>query len=102
MAGIFISDLVHHQPLQKVTVHSLDMSLYQVSVWIDNIEFYVKDSNGQLLRANSPVEIQKRLDGIEYLQMVLRQESAYDEMVGQPVRGSSNALEVPFGRNRLY
>jgi hypothetical protein len=102
MPAIFITDLYYHQPLPKVTVHSIDMALYQVSVMIDGFEFYVKENNGEYLRARSPVEVQKRLDGIEYVQMVLRHESAYDEMVGQPTRQGSNALEVPFGRNRLY
>jgi len=31
----------------------------------------------------------------------LRQQSAYDEMINQPMRQGSNMLEVPLGNNRL-
>ncbi|CCQ11379.1 hypothetical protein PALB_22700 [Pseudoalteromonas luteoviolacea B = ATCC 29581] len=102
MAGLLFSELTQHEPIQKVIVHSVDLALYQVSVVINHVEYYLKEDNGQFVKALNPLEVQKRFDGISYLQMVLRHESAYDEMVGQPLRDGRNVLEVPFGQNRLY
>ena len=36
-----LSELKNHQPLQKVIVHSLEMALYNVSVMINNVEYYI-------------------------------------------------------------
>ncbi|MDN3488920.1 MULTISPECIES: DUF6482 family protein [unclassified Pseudoalteromonas] len=100
--GIQFSELTKHQPLQKVVVHSLEMALYQVSVVINNVEYYVQESNGEFMKALSPLHIQKRFEDIAYAQMMLRHTSAYDEMCGQPEKISSNMLEVPFGQNNLF
>lgn len=100
--GIQFSELKKHQPLQKVIVHSLEMALYQVSVVINNVEYYVQESNGEFVKALSPLHIQKRFEDIAYAQMMLRHTSAYDEMCGQAEKISSNMLEVPFGQNNLY
>ncbi|CAH9055068.1 hypothetical protein PSEHALCIP103_01163 [Pseudoalteromonas haloplanktis] len=100
--GIQFSELKKHQPLQKVVVHSLEMALYQVSVVINNVEYYVQESNGEFVKALSPLHIQKRFEDIAYAQMMLRHISAYDEMCGQPEKISSNMLEVPFGQNNLF
>ena len=100
--GIQFSELKKHQPLQKVVVHSLEMALYQVSVVINNVEYYVQESNGEFVKALSPLHIQKRFEDIAYAQMMLRHTSAYDEMCGQPEKIYSNMLEVPFGQNNLF
>lgn len=100
--GIQFSELTKHQPLQKVVVHSLEMASYQVSVVINNVEYYVQESNGEFVKALSPLHIQKRFEDIAYAQMMLRHTSAYDEMCGQPEKISSNMLEVPFGQNNLF
>lgn len=99
---IKLSELSNHQPIQKVIVHSLEMALYQVSVMIDNGEHYVTDDSGEFIRGLSPLHIQKRLDHLNYAQMVLRHTSAYDEMCGQSEKLTSNMLEVPYGKNNLY
>jgi hypothetical protein len=100
--GMKFSELKNHEPLQKVVVHSLEMALYQVSVIINNVEYYVTEEDGEAVRAVSPLHVQKRFEKIAYAQMMLRHTSAYDEMCGQPVKTSSNLLEVPFGKNNLF
>ena len=100
--AIKLSELAAHQPLQKVILHSLEMALYQVSVVINNVEYYVTDEQGEFIRDISPLHIQKRLDHLSYGDMVLRHTSAYDEMCGQPEKLASNILEVPYGKNHLY
>ncbi|MFU2510413.1 DUF6482 family protein [Pseudoalteromonas sp. ASV78] len=100
--AIKLSELKNHQPLQKVIVHSLEMALYNVSVMINNVEYYITDEQGEFIRGLSPLHIQKRLDHLSYAQMVLRHTSAYDEMCGQSEKVASNMLEVPYGKNHLY
>ncbi len=94
-----LSELSNHQPIQKVIVHSLEMALYQVSVMINNVEYYVTDEHGEFIRGLSPLHIQKRLEHLSYAKMVLRHTSAYDEMCGQAEKTESNMLEVPYGKN---
>ncbi|WP_440054671.1 DUF6482 family protein [Pseudoalteromonas sp. T1lg65] len=94
--------LASYQPLQKVVVHSIDLALFQVSVVIDGTEYHVKEGDKALLQAQSPLQIQQRFAHLSYRQMVLRHQSAYDEMIGQPVRTTPNTLEVPFGQNNLF
>ena len=100
--GMKFSELKKHEPLQKVVAHSLEMALYQVSVIINNVEYYVTEENGEFVKALSPLHIQKRFEKIAYAEMVLRHTSAYDEMCDQPEKTSSNLLEVPYGKNNLF
>ncbi|MFY8274494.1 DUF6482 family protein [Pseudoalteromonas sp. SSDWG2] len=100
--GITLGQLIELQPLQKVIINSVDMALYQVSVVVNNVEYYVKDNKGNTLTAHSPLHIQKLFDHIAYQHMTLRHSSAYDEMCGQPVREADNTLEVSFGNNSYY
>ncbi|MGO2010467.1 MAG: DUF6482 family protein [Pseudoalteromonas sp.] len=100
--AIKLSELGQHQPIQKVILHSLEMVLYQVSVMINNVEYYVTDDKGEFIRGLSPLDIQKRLKHLSYAQMVLRHISAYDEMCGQPEKCASNMLEVSYANNNLY
>ncbi|GGY48658.1 hypothetical protein GCM10011297_22100 [Bacterioplanes sanyensis] len=87
--------------IDKVVIHSLDLCLYQVSVWVNGEEQYVTDSKGKLLRSFNLLNLQTLFEGLPVTQMVLRQQSAYDEMVGQPSREHSNALEVPLSNNSV-
>ena len=100
--GIQFSELKKHQPLQKVVVHSLEMALYQVSVVINNVEYYVQESNGEFVKALSPLHIQKRFEDIAYAQMMLRHTSAYDEMCGQPEKISSICSKCPLGKTTCF
>ena len=83
------------QPIEKVIVHSLDCALYQASVLSGGCEKFVTDKDGKLLRSRSVLEMQAHFKGLDVQAMVLRQASAYDEMVGQPLRTEDNVLEVP-------
>lgn len=81
--------------IDKACIHSLDMSLYQLSVVIDGAELYVTDDDDRMLRSLNLCQMQALLEDLPVRETVLRQESAYDEMVGQPVRECSNAMEIP-------
>ncbi len=83
--------------IEKVVVDSLESSLYQCSVVMAGEEFLVVDPRGQPLRSSCVVKMQDLFDGLPVKAMVLRQRSAYDEMIGQPLRCGENTLEVPLG-----
>ena len=88
--------------VEKLIYHSIDLSLYQVSAIIEGVEHYVSDERGKLLRSTKLLELQKQLRKVTAEITVLRQTSAYDEMIGGPEKSGTNALEVPLADNQLY
>ncbi len=78
-----------------VIVHSLDLALYQVSVVIDGAEHLLTSEDGRPLRGRSLQQVREILAPLPVASLVLRQQSAYDEMIGQPAREGDNTLEVP-------
>lgn len=95
---ITLEALKRRATVAKVIVHSLDPCLYQCTALVDGQEVLVVDDQAKPLRAFNVLDAQAYFDGITVELMVLRQQSAYDEMVGQPLRDGSNTLEVPLGR----
>ncbi|MDF1763721.1 MAG: DUF6482 family protein [Oleibacter sp.] len=87
--------------IEKVIIHSLDLSLYQASIMIDDQERIVCDSKGKLLKSTNKLEMQALFTSLPVKKMVLRHQSAYDEMVNQPTRQGSNLMEVPIGGSDL-
>ena len=98
---VSIKDLHQLRTIPKLIYHSLDCALYQVSVMTPDGEQMVTDGKGKLLRSHSLITLQAMFDDFPVAEQVLRQQSAYDEMVNQPVRSGSNQLEVPLGNNGL-
>jgi len=99
-----LATLEQYFSLDTLVIHSLDMCLYQASVRIDAAdteEFFICDAQGKLLRTHSLVEMQKLCRKLKVRRQVLRQQSAYDEMVGGPLKGD-NTLEVPISDQQLY
>ena len=79
----------------KVVVHSLDQALYQVTVIKGGQEHLLVEDGGKAFRRHSIGEVVEVLRFMPVESAVLRQRSAYDEMVGQPLREGDNVLEVP-------
>lgn len=77
------------------TVHSLEQALYQVTVLHEGMEKLLSEDNGRILRRRSLLEVKEALAGLPLSSLVLRQQSAYDEMIGQAPREGDNTLEVP-------
>ncbi|MAD45917.1 MAG: hypothetical protein CMI02_13565 [Oceanospirillaceae bacterium] len=92
---ITIKELQKQHHIPRIIIHSLDMSLYQAAAELDGREEMITDKQGRLLRAFSLLQMKSQFDGLPVAAMVLRHQSAYDEMINQPVRGVSNQLEVP-------
>jgi hypothetical protein len=76
-------------------VQSLEQALYQVWVIRDGREFLLAEDDGSTFRRNSLAGVRKALQVLPLAALRLRQQSPYDEMIGQPVREQQNTLEVP-------
>ena len=82
------------QPV-PVIIHSLDQALYQVTLLIDGEEYLLLENAGRPFRRHSLGKVRKALQNLPVASLTLRQQSAYDEMIGQPNREGPNTLEVP-------
>ena len=98
--NIQLSKIKHIRDLSKVIIDAHDCSIYLVSVVIGKTEHIVVDKSGRAIRSSSKLELQRLFLGIEVGTIVLRHESAYDEMIGQPMK-TNNLLEVPLGGSNL-
>ncbi len=91
--------------LDTLIIHSLDMCLYQASVRIDasaaQQEILICDEQGKPIRTHSIIEMQKLCRQLKVKQQRLRQQSAYDEMIGGASK-IDNTLEVPLHDQQLY
>lgn len=81
--------------LPKVIIDSFDGSIYQAAVvalggreqplWLDQ---------NKRVRCNNLEEIRELLAPLNIHQLYLRQNSPYDEMIGQPLRSEPNTLLI--------
>ena len=77
-----------------VVIHSLEQALYQITVTIDDSTYLLVENNGTTFRSHRLQRAREALQTMPVASIVLRQQSAYDEMVGQPVKQQDNSLEV--------
>lgn len=96
-----LSKLEQYFYVDKLIYHSLDLALYNVSAVIDGHEYMITNERGERLKSHNFVALQKQLKNVKAKKQVMRQLSAYDEMVGGPEK-ADNLLEVPLGDNQLY
>ena len=89
------SDLLRRGKPATVVVHSLDQALYQVTVAVDGRDYLLTENDGRTFRRHSLTAVREALQLLPVDKITLRQESTYDEMIGQPSRDCDNALEVP-------
>ena len=78
-----------------VVIHSLEQALHQVTVDIAGKRHLLIENSGKTFRCHSLQQAREALQLLPVASLTLRQQSAYDEMVGQPVREQGNALQVP-------
>lgn len=79
--------------IDKVMIHSLESSMYQVSILLGEEEHYLTTPAGEPLHSRNKTDLQKLFADMQVNQMVLCHTSAYDEMIGLP--STNNRLEVP-------
>ena len=89
-----INELTALTDAADVTIHSLEQALYQVTVALPSGPHLLVDKKGKAISSRSLQKMREILQVLPVGTITLRHESAYDEMIGQPSRGCSNALEV--------
>ncbi|TNC80390.1 MAG: hypothetical protein C9356_14120 [Oleiphilus sp.] len=99
MKTLTLKQLEKHNRLEKVIIESLDSSLYRLLVLVEGEEALVTEKNGASLVKRNQNDLRELLAPFAIASLVLRHQSAYDEMIGQPVRSESNRLEIPLGKN---
>lgn len=90
-----LTEAARAEGVEAVVVRSLDRCVYTASVRVAGDEYILIDDRGVSLRASNLLDIRRSLAPLAHLPAVLRQNSAYDEMVGQAVSDADNALELP-------
>lgn len=81
--------------VQKLVIESVDLSLYIAQAVVDGEVRLVVDDAGKPLRERNLLEMKRHFQGIKVDHCVLRQCSAYDEMIGHRWPATDNTLEIP-------
>tara|TARA_B100000767_G_scaffold267139_1_gene285454 strand:+ start:2448 stop:2747 length:300 start_codon:yes stop_codon:yes gene_type:complete len=95
MLKISISRLADIELIEDVEILSIDCALYTVRAIIQGQQYRVVDKRDKPYTKNSVEHIKKDLHNCNIKSLALVHQSAFDEMVGQPNRESSNAIRVP-------
>ena len=88
--------------IDRFIIESVDLSLYIAFVQIDGVEHLIADNTGKPLKTTNLLSMQRQIKQLGQVESVLRQRSAYDEMVGRPSQGAAdNTLEISLGSQPL-
>ncbi|MDX1450958.1 MAG: DUF6482 family protein [Oleiphilaceae bacterium] len=98
---IRFSELAKLPRIDKVIIHSLDQALYCIAIEHEGDSLHLVEDDGTLFKRHNLMLIRELLSPLHIELLVLRQQSAYDEMVGQPLREQDNTMEIVLGRE-LY
>ena len=99
MNGILIHALTQRGPIEKAIIESVDLALYRLLVVIDDKEVLVLEKENKPLVRHNQNSIRELLTPFTIKLLVLRHQSAFDEMVGQPPKAGSNRMEIPLGKD---
>ena len=88
--------------IDRFIIESVDLSLYIAFVQIDGVEHLIADNTGKPLKTTNLLSMQRQIKQFGQVESVLRQRSAYDEMVGRPSQVSAdNTMEISLGSQPL-
>ena len=87
--------------VEKVVIESVDLSLYIARAVIDGEERVVAENDGKLVKTHNLLEMKRRLKSLVDCELFLRQQSAYDEMVGHSYAAQTNTMEISLGSEPL-
>ena len=88
--------------IDRFIIESVDLSLYIAFVQVDGVEHLIADSKGKPLKTTNLLSMQRQIKQFGQVESVLRQRSAYDEMVGRPSQGAAdNTMEISLGSQPL-
>ncbi|MFT3930742.1 MAG: DUF6482 family protein [Spongiibacteraceae bacterium] len=97
---LLLEQLPEMQPIPQAVIASIDMSIYQLFVVTPNGERLVWKNERQPLTARSIGLMREEIKNIAIESVLLRHNSAYDEMINQPLR-ENNTLEVRLRQDQL-
>lgn len=86
-------DDLNHYPVSEIEVHSLDGGMYVLSAIIDGGSFPVYE-RGKRMVARDITSLRRRLADCRCQTFFLIQRSAYDEMLGQPVKSEETEMRI--------
>ena len=86
--------LADQAPLQTI-IESYEGCLYQAFVRSGNSEQLLWIDSNTPLRSHSLTALREQIAFLNITSLHLRQNSAYDEMVGQPLKAQPNTLLIP-------
>jgi len=92
---IRLKDLQEMGGEYDLTIRSLELALYQAEVRLAGVERLLCDQYGKPLRFRTLQAAREALSVLNASSLQLIQQSAYDEMIGQPGRDQANTLAVP-------
>jgi hypothetical protein len=88
--------------IDRFVIESVDLSLYIAFVQIEGVEHLIADNTGKPLKTTNLLSMQRQIKQFGQVESVLRQRSAYDEMVGRPSQVSAdNTMEISLGSQPL-
>ena len=92
---IRLNDLLRFGGDYDLTIRSLDLALYQAEVELAGHTRLLCDDGDAPLRFRTLQAAREALAPLAARSLQLVQQSAYDEMIGQPLRETSNVMAVP-------
>ena len=97
-----LKEIRHKSGIDRFVIESVDLSLYIAFVQINGEEHLIADNTGKPLNTTNLLSMQRQIQQFGKVDTVLRQRSAYDEMVGKGAPFScDNAMELPLGDQPL-
>ncbi|MDA8814807.1 DUF6482 family protein [Luminiphilus sp.] len=88
--------------IDRFIIESVDLSLYIAFVQVDGVEHLIADNTGKPLKTTNLLSMQRQIKQFGQVESVLRQRSAYDEVVGRPSQGAAdNTMEISLGSQPL-
>lgn len=81
--------------VQQLVIESVDPSLYIAQATVDGKTCLVVNNAGKPLKARNLLSMKRLFSGVQVEKCLLRQRSAYDEMIGHDGQTVDNTLEIP-------
>ena len=97
-----LKEIRHKSNIDRFVIESVDLSLYIAFVQINGEEHLIADNSGKPLKTTNLLSMQRQIKQFGKVEAVLRQRSAYDEMVGKNASSSGdNTMELSLGDQPL-
>lgn len=97
MNRLEISALEAMTHIEKVTVHSLERMIYQVTLQLDGTTAILTDAQGKPARFNHTDQIRELLQNARIEQAVMLLPTTFDEMIGRPEMAEKTNCEILLG-----